>query len=112
MLFYHVAGTDRVVVGDLVYCKGNETEKVTGIVSSECVDENVNDENCDDSFDPSHLDDISQTNVPEARVNLVKVSFFLPLILIVLSLGDGLMGPFGALYVSRLLQVFFPCCPK
>lgn len=81
MLFYHVAGTDRVVVGDLVYCKGNETEKVTGIVSSECVDENVNDENCDDTFDPSHLDDISHSNVPEARVDLVKVSCFLPLIL-------------------------------
>lgn len=105
MLFYHVAGTDRVVVGDLVYCKGNETEKVTGIVSSECVDENVNDENCDDSFDPSHLDDISQTNVPEARVNLVKVSFFLPLILIVLSLG-GLMGPFGALCVQVVASLF------
>ncbi|XP_062004871.1 multisubstrate pseudouridine synthase 7 [Rosa rugosa] len=65
-------GTDRVVVGDLVYCKGNETEKVIGIVSSECVDENVNDENCDDTFDPSHLDDISETNIPEARVNVVK----------------------------------------
>lgn len=65
-------------MGDLVYCKGHETEKVTGIVSSECVDENVNDENCDDTFDPNHLDDISETNVPEARVSLVKVSCFLP----------------------------------
>ncbi|CAL2269459.1 unnamed protein product [Prunus armeniaca] len=62
-------GTDRVVLGDLVYCKGNETEKVSEVVSSECVDENGN-----DTLDPIDLDDISGTNLPEERLNLVKVS--------------------------------------
>lgn len=81
-LLPHVAGTDRVVLGDLVYCKGNETEKVSEVVSSECVDENGN-----DTLDPIDLDDISGTNLPEERLNLVKVS---------------------------CVQVvgFFPCCPK
>ncbi|CAL9003560.1 unnamed protein product [Prunus brigantina] len=60
-------GTDRVVLGDLVYCKGNETEKVSEVVSSECVDENGN-----DTLDPIDLDDISGTNLPEERLNLVK----------------------------------------
>ncbi|XP_021817485.1 multisubstrate pseudouridine synthase 7 isoform X2 [Prunus avium] len=60
-------GTDRVVLGDLVYCKGNEIEKVSEVVSSECVDENGN-----DTLDPIDLDDISGTNLPEERLNLVK----------------------------------------
>ncbi|BBH06689.1 Pseudouridine synthase family protein [Prunus dulcis] len=60
-------GTDRVVLGDLVYCKGNETEKVSEVVSSKCVDENGN-----DTLDPNDLDDISGTNLPEESLNLVK----------------------------------------
>ncbi|KAM1223016.1 hypothetical protein ACFX2J_010463 [Malus domestica] len=60
-------GTDQVVLGDLVYCKGNETEKVTEVVSSECVDENG-----DDTLDPNDLGDIADTNLPEEKLSLVK----------------------------------------
>ncbi|CAN6575507.1 unnamed protein product [Malus baccata var. baccata] len=60
-------GTDQVVLGDLVYCKGNETEKVTEVVSSECVDENG-----DDTLDPNDLGDIAETNLPEEKLSLVK----------------------------------------
>ncbi|XP_068340682.1 multisubstrate pseudouridine synthase 7-like isoform X2 [Pyrus communis] len=60
-------GTDQVVLGDLVYCKGNETERVTEVVSSECVDEIR-----DDTLDPNDLGDIAETNLPEEKLSLVK----------------------------------------
>jgi hypothetical protein len=66
-LFKHVAGTDQVVLGDLVYCKGDNTEKVSGGLP-ECEDDSYND--VDDS---NHLDEISGTDLPEERNNLVKV---------------------------------------
>lgn len=55
------------MLGDLVYCKGNETEKVTEVVTSECIDENG-----DDMLDPNDLGDIAETNLPEEKLNLVK----------------------------------------
>ncbi|GMY20993.1 multisubstrate pseudouridine synthase 7 [Fagus crenata] len=60
-------GTDQVVLGDLVYCKGDNTEKVSGGLP-ECEDDSYND--VDDS---NHLDEISGTDLPEERNNLVKV---------------------------------------
>ncbi|CAK7340930.1 unnamed protein product [Dovyalis caffra] len=64
----HVAGTDQVVLGDLVYCKGDNTEKETAGVNSEC-DNN----NGDDTYDCSHLDEASGIDLPEKKNTLVKV---------------------------------------
>lgn len=68
ILFYHLAGNNQVVLGDLVYCKGDDTEKVTGNVNPECEDDNHN-----DVYDSSNPDEISETDVPEERNNLIKV---------------------------------------
>ncbi|GAV81172.1 TruD domain-containing protein [Cephalotus follicularis] len=59
-------GTDQVVLGDLVYCKEDDTEKETGGASSECEDDN-----CDDTYD-CHLHEVSGTDVSKGRSNLVK----------------------------------------
>lgn len=67
-LCYQLAGIDQIVLGDLVYCKEACTEKVTGIVKSECEDDSSN-----DVHDCSHLDEISETDLPEAINNPVKV---------------------------------------
>ncbi|KAL4637458.1 hypothetical protein ACB092_03G078500 [Castanea dentata] len=60
-------GTDQVVLGDLVYCKGDNTENVSGGMP-ECEDDSYN-----DADDSNHLDEISGTDLPEERNNLVKV---------------------------------------
>ncbi|XP_030958090.1 multisubstrate pseudouridine synthase 7 isoform X1 [Quercus lobata] len=60
-------GTDQVVLGDLVYCKGDNTENVSGGML-ECEDDSNN-----DADDSNHLDEISGTDLPEERNNLVKV---------------------------------------
>ena len=74
-LFQHVAGTDQVVLGDLVYCKGDNTENVSGGMP-ECEDDSYN--VADDS---NHLDEISGTDLPEERNNLVKVWCHIPSII-------------------------------
>uniref|UniRef100_A0A6N2KU39 TRUD domain-containing protein n=1 Tax=Salix viminalis TaxID=40686 RepID=A0A6N2KU39_SALVM len=61
-------GFDQVFPGDLVYCKGDDTEKETVGVNSEC-----NDDNSDDTYDCSHLDETSGTDCPESKNTLVKV---------------------------------------
>lgn len=61
-------GFDQVLLGDLVYCKGNDSEKETVGVNSEC-----NDDNCDDTYDCSHLDETSGTDLLERKNTLVKV---------------------------------------
>ncbi|KAJ6737416.1 TRNA PSEUDOURIDINE SYNTHASE D [Salix viminalis] len=61
-------GFDQVFPGDLVYYKGDDTEKETGGVNSEC-----NDDNSDDTYDCSHLDETSGTDRPESKNTLVKV---------------------------------------
>ncbi|KAJ6682845.1 hypothetical protein OIU74_020987 [Salix koriyanagi] len=61
-------GFDQVFPGDLVYCKGDDTEKETVGVNSEC-----NDDNSDDTYDCSHLDETSGTDRPESKNTLVKV---------------------------------------
>ncbi|KAF9681701.1 hypothetical protein SADUNF_Sadunf05G0030000 [Salix dunnii] len=61
-------GSDRVVPGDLVYCKGDGTEKETVVVNSEC-----NDDNSDDTYDCSHLDETSGTDLLERKNTFVKV---------------------------------------
>ncbi|KAH7543682.1 hypothetical protein FEM48_Zijuj02G0211100 [Ziziphus jujuba var. spinosa] len=59
--------TDKVVLGDLVYCKENDTEKVREVVNAE-----YEDEDCNDAFDSHDLDEISTTDIPNERTNLVK----------------------------------------
>lgn len=61
-------GFDQVVLGDLVYCKGDDSEKETVGVNSEC-----NNDNCDDTYDCSHLDETSGTDLLERKNTLVKV---------------------------------------
>ncbi|KAE8010054.1 hypothetical protein FH972_006452 [Carpinus fangiana] len=61
-------GADQVVLGDLVYCKGDDTEKVTGCANSECEDDNDN-----DACDSNNLDEIAGADLPEERNNSVKV---------------------------------------
>lgn len=63
-----MTGTDKVVLGDLVYCKENDTEKVREVVNAE-----YEDEDCNDAFDSHDLDEISTTDIPNERTNLVKV---------------------------------------
>ncbi|WJX85532.1 tRNA pseudouridine(13) synthase [Trifolium repens] len=46
-------GTEQVVLGDLVYCKENPSEKVTGIAGPEC------DVDCGDSYDTNNEDEVS-----------------------------------------------------
>ncbi|XP_057962932.1 multisubstrate pseudouridine synthase 7 isoform X2 [Malania oleifera] len=60
-------GFDRVVVGDLVYCKGDSSEKVTGVADSECEDDSFNDAN-----DCSHLEEIAETDFHEEKNVSVK----------------------------------------
>lgn len=67
-MLYHSAGTDQVVLGDLVYCKEQESEKVEGDAKANCEDENLN-----DAYNSHVLDEISSTDIPEANSNLVKV---------------------------------------
>lgn len=63
-----MAGNNQVVLGDLVYRKGDDTEMVTGHVNPECKDDNHN-----DVYDSNNPDEISKTDVPEERNNLIKV---------------------------------------
>ncbi|XP_034707285.1 multisubstrate pseudouridine synthase 7 isoform X2 [Vitis riparia] len=60
-------GTKQVVLGDLVYCKGDNAEKETRVVNSE-----FDDDGCSDAFDSSHFDEISETDLPEERKDPVK----------------------------------------
>ncbi|XP_044500009.1 multisubstrate pseudouridine synthase 7 [Mangifera indica] len=60
-------GTEQVVVGDLVYSKGDNTEKEMTFVNSESEDENSNDED-----DCGRLDEVSATDLPVGTNNLVK----------------------------------------
>ncbi|KAM7508502.1 hypothetical protein LguiA_018955 [Lonicera macranthoides] len=61
-------GNEQVVLGDLVYCKEEITEKVTGVSTSECEDESNN----IDTFDCSLVDEIPDINLSEERSIVVK----------------------------------------
>lgn len=68
------AGSDQVVLGDLVHCKeehsGKETEeKVNALFNTD-----FEDDICNDTYDCSHLDDIPITTPAEVKSTLVKVS--------------------------------------
>lgn len=56
------------MVGDLIYSKGDNTEKEMTFVNSESEDENSNDED-----DCGRLDEVSATDLPVGTNNLVKV---------------------------------------
>ena len=58
-------------MGDLVYCKGDDAEKVE-VVPSEHEDNSF-----EDAYDCSQLDEISGKDLPEGKKNLVKVSYYL-----------------------------------
>ncbi|XP_058213405.1 multisubstrate pseudouridine synthase 7 [Rhododendron vialii] len=61
-------GIDQVVLGDLVYCKGDHREKVAATIhNSECEDDSCNDMN-----ECSQLDEICETVFPEEISNSVK----------------------------------------
>ncbi|KAL6970709.1 tRNA pseudouridine(13) synthase [Sarracenia purpurea var. burkii] len=60
-------GIDQVVLGDLVYCKGECTEKVTAISNSECEDDS-----CNTTYDSIQLDEISEIVIPEGISNSAK----------------------------------------
>ncbi|KAJ0014755.1 hypothetical protein Pint_20536 [Pistacia integerrima] len=62
-------GTEQVVVGDLVYSKADNTEEMT------CVNSECEAENCNDIDDCGQLDEVSATELPVGRNNLVKVRF-------------------------------------
>lgn len=63
-----MAGTKQVALGDLVYCKGDDTEKLRSVVSPE-----FEDDECNDAFVSSNFDEISETDLPEERNSPVKV---------------------------------------
>ena len=67
-LFDILAGFDQVVLGDLVYSKVECAEKVTTSFNSESEDNS-----CDNTYDCSQLDEISETALPEEINNSVKV---------------------------------------
>ncbi|XP_048235924.1 multisubstrate pseudouridine synthase 7 isoform X2 [Ricinus communis] len=60
-------GTDQVVVGDLVYCKGDDTEREIGSANSACEDDG-----CEDMYGCSNLDETSGTDLSERKDTLVK----------------------------------------
>ncbi|GLT32711.1 hypothetical protein SLA2020_073560 [Shorea laevis] len=60
-------GTNQVVLGDLVYCKGDDAGTVPVSITSEHEDDTSEDmDNC------GQLDEISRTDLPEGRNSLVK----------------------------------------
>ncbi|XP_024017328.1 multisubstrate pseudouridine synthase 7 [Morus notabilis] len=61
-------GTDQVVVGDLVFCKEHNIEKVKGTASADCKDEDSN-----AIFGSHDIDEVSGAELPEERNNPVKV---------------------------------------
>ncbi|XVE62830.1 hypothetical protein DITRI_Ditri06bG0151600 [Diplodiscus trichospermus] len=61
-------GSNEVVLGDLVYCKGDDAEKVKDVPSNQEEDNNI-----EDVYDCSQLDEISGKDLPEGEKNLVKV---------------------------------------
>ena len=67
MWLYCLAGTEQVVLGDLVYCKENPVGKVTGIVGPEC------DDGFGDRYD-SNIEDEVSGDIPEESNSYVKVS--------------------------------------
>jgi len=64
-----VAGTENVVLGDLVYCKENSTGKVTEFVGSEYA------EDCRGRYDSNNEDEVSGEIHEE--INSVKVSLLI-----------------------------------
>ncbi|KAH7571925.1 hypothetical protein JRO89_XS04G0167600 [Xanthoceras sorbifolium] len=60
-------GIEQVVVGDLVYCKGDDTEKVMEGVNAVC-----DNDDCNETYDSNTLDEVSGTDLPEERHKLVK----------------------------------------
>lgn len=67
---YYVAGTEQVVLGDLVYCKENPSEKVVEIVGLDSSDD------CGDSYDTNNEDEVTG-DIHDNKNSTVKVSLFI-----------------------------------
>ncbi|KAK1374138.1 TRUD domain-containing protein [Heracleum sosnowskyi] len=65
-------GSDQVVLGDLVHCKEEHRGKVTEEKVNALFNTDFEDDICDDTYDCSHLDDISNTTAAEVKSTLVK----------------------------------------
>lgn len=74
MWFYFVAGTEHIVLGDLVYCKENSTGKVTEFAGSEYA------EDCGDRYDSNNNEDDVSEDIHEEIKSNVKVSLLILLI--------------------------------
>lgn len=59
------------MVGDLVFVKGDDTEKVKKGVSIE-----PEDVSCEDLCEPNPLDEVLETDLSEEKDDLVKVRFY------------------------------------
>lgn len=73
-----MAGTEQVVLGDLVYCKENPPSKATEIVGSEC------DDDCGDIYD-SNIEDEIPEDIHDKSNSSVKVS------LLILACGRSML---------------------
>lgn len=91
------------MVGDLVYSKENNTEKLRGIANADRKDEDSN-----EVFDSHDIADVSGADLPEERNNPVKVRYSVLAILFVQSSRTAnkarLVGPGSTFPTSRLVH--------
>lgn len=66
-----MAGTNQVVLGDLVSTKVDDAKRVVGSLNSE------QKENSEEALDCDQLDDTAVVDLPGERSDLFKVIFFL-----------------------------------
>ncbi|KAE9448107.1 hypothetical protein C3L33_20004, partial [Rhododendron williamsianum] len=91
---------DQVVLGDLVYCKGEHREKVAATIhNSECEDDSCNDMN-----ECSQLDEICETVFPEEISNSVKDDISLTRVFIVSKPPDHVTTLNTMVYFSYYLR--------
>lgn len=69
LAFCGVAGTNQVVLGDLVSTKVDDAKRIVGSLTSE------HKENNEEALDCDQLDDTAVVDLPGERSDLVKVSF-------------------------------------
>lgn len=71
LCFCWLAGTNQVVLGDLVSTKVDDAKRIVGGITSE------QKENNEEALDCDQLDDTAVVDLPGERSDLVKVSIFL-----------------------------------
>ncbi|PSS26725.1 Multisubstrate pseudouridine synthase [Actinidia chinensis var. chinensis] len=97
-------GFDQVVLGDLVYSKVECAEKVTTSFNSESEDNS-----CDNTYDCSQLDEISETALPEEINNSVKAIGEEDLVAGIYTIEDVILPLPGSriIYPSNDTGIFF-----